>query len=293
MEVKLLRYPTQDDWNRCKVLALGTEGKDVKTPAAESWKVKMLRCEHSPIRTLMFTIQLIYVPYWVSVHLVRHKYGVEHYVKSQRNDRQSDYDRNSAPQNQPVNHILDVNAIELIYMARKRLCSKAAEETKEVMEMIVAEVIKTNPEFKEALVPQCEYLGRCPEMYGCGMYEDNHPTYKTELTADDYQKAAMRTASGGSTATPENLLLNGVMGLNGEAGECIDLVKKYMFQGKPMDKEHLAKELGDVAWYLAIAAEGLGYTLGEIMQMNIDKLMARYPKGFEVEKSEHRAEGDV
>ena len=285
MKVKLLRYPTQEDWNRVKTLALGTEGKEAKTPATDEWKDKLLTCEHAPIRTLMFTIQLIDVPYWVSVHFARHKYGVEHYVKSQRNDRQSEYDRNSAPQNAPVNHTMDINAPELMFMARRRLCSKAAMETKQAMQMIVDEVVKVCPEFRTHLVPFCQYLGRCPEMYGCGMFSDNK-----SLGINEYQNKAMRTAS---SLSEHDLLVNGVMGLNGEAGECIDLVKKHLFQGKPLDKEHLAKELGDVAWYLAITAKGIGYDLETIMQMNIDKLLARYPNGFEVERSENRAEGDL
>lgn len=290
MKVNLVRWPDQYDWDRCKLLALGTEGKEAKTSVTPEWKHKMLKCEHSPIRTLMFTIQLMDVPYWVSVHYVRHKYGIEHYVRSQRNDRQHEYDRNSAPQNAPVNHIIEVNAQELMFMARKRLCSKAAEETKQVMEMIVAEVVKVCPEFKPFLVPQCEYLGRCPEIYGCGLRDDNE-----HMGINEYQRKAMRTASGMNydMVGGNGLLLNGVMGLNGEAGECIDLVKKYLFQGKPLDKEHLAKELGDVAWYLAVTAQGLGYDLETIFKMNIAKLEARYPNGFEVQKSEHRAEGDV
>lgn len=288
MRVNLLRYPIQQDWDRCKMLALGTEGKEAKTPATDEWKHRMLKCEHSPIRTLMFTIQLVDIPYWVSVHLVRHKYGVEHYVKSQRNDRQDQYDRNLAPQNAPVNHIIDVNAQELMYMARKRLCSKASEETQQAMKMIVAEVLKMCPEFKPFLVPQCEYLGKCPEIRGCGKCNDVE-----HISINEYQLKALRTASGPSMSSKHGLLLNGVMGLNGEAGECIDLVKKYLFQGKALDKEHLAKELGDVAWYLAVTAHALGYDLETIFTMNIDKLMARYPDGFEVQKSEHRAEGDV
>lgn len=108
------------------------------------------------------------------------------------------------------------------------------------------------------------------------------------MTINEYQKAAMRTASGVTAATKENLLLNGVMGLNGEAGECIDAVKKWMFQGHELDKEKLVKELGDVCWYLAISAEALGVPLEDVMQKNIDKLWKRYPEGFEVNKSVHR-----
>lgn len=285
MNVTISRYPTQDDWNRAKMLALGTEGKEALKPATDEWKHKMLKCEHSPIRTLMFTIHLIDVPYWVSVHFSRHKFGVEHFVQSQRNDRQSMYDRNTAPQNAPVTHVLDINAQELMFMARKRLCSKAAPETKAAMQAIVDDVVSICPEFKPFLIPQCEYLGRCPEMKGCGMYADN-----VCMTLNEYQRKAMRTRP---NFRKDDLLVNGVMGLCGEAGECTDLLKKHLFQGKPFDKEHLAKELGDVAWYLALSAEALGYDLETICKMNIAKLEARYPDGFEVEKSEHRAEGDV
>ena len=224
----------------------------------------------------------------MSVHFCRHKYGVEHYVRSQRNDRQSMYDRNSAPQNAPVNHTMEINAQELMFMARKRLCGKAAAETKEWMEAIVKAVVEKCPEFKPHLVAQCEYLGRCPEIYSCGICADNQ-----HMSINEYQRKALRTASSNSIQTMNHLILNGVMGLSGEAGECIDLVKKCVFQGKSLDKEHLAKELGDVAWYLAVTAHAIGYDLETVLKMNIAKLEARYPNGFEVDKSEHRAEGDV
>ena len=111
------------------------------------------------------------------------------------------------------------------------------------------------------------------------------------LTADDYQRAAMRTASctdyDGGVKT---LLLNGVMGLNGEAGECIDIVKKHLFQGHDLDRDHLIEELGDCAWYLAVASEAVGVSLGEVLQRNIDKLKARYPEGFDKARSVNRDE---
>lgn len=88
------------------------------------------------------------------------------------------------------------------------------------------------------------------------------------MTLNEYQTEAMRTASGVSVASEENLLLNGVMGLNGEAGECIDLVKKNIFQGHKLDREHMAKELGDCLWYIAVAAKGIGYSLDDIGEMN-------------------------
>lgn len=113
------------------------------------------------------------------------------------------------------------------------------------------------------------------------------------MTFNEYQCEAMRTASGGLNIAVNPLLLNGVMGLNGEAGEAMDIVKKYMFQGHELDREHVAKELSDCLWYLAVAAKGCGYTLAEIVEMNVKKLRARYPEGFTIENSLHRAEGDI
>lgn len=111
------------------------------------------------------------------------------------------------------------------------------------------------------------------------------------MTINEYQQAALRTASGMNTDYPR--ILNGLMGLNGEAGEAIDILKKHLFHGHKLDEYHLVKELGDVAWYLAVSADALGYDLETILQMNVDKLMARYPDGFEVERSIHRKAGDI
>ena len=116
------------------------------------------------------------------------------------------------------------------------------------------------------------------------------------MTPNEYQALAMRTASGISTSCPENLLLQGVMGMSGESGEALDIVKKIMFQGHELNeatKEHLIRELGDVLWYVATTAEALGVPLETVMQTNIDKLRARYPKRFDAERSRHREEGDV
>lgn len=111
------------------------------------------------------------------------------------------------------------------------------------------------------------------------------------LTANAYQREALRTASGMNNQYP--MWLNGVLGLTGESGECADMVKKYLFQGHDLDKEHLAKELGDVAWYVAVTAHAIGYTLEDVLRMNMNKLKARYPEGFDPDKSLHRKEGDV
>lgn len=166
MKVELLRCPNIIDWMRCKELALVTVGKKAGMLPDEEWKKQMLTCEHSPIRTLMFTIHME-IPYWVSVHYVRHKYGVEHYVRSQRTDRTGE-DRNEKRQDEMVTHIMDINAQELIFMARRRLCNLASPETREVMQEIVRQVVEACPEFEGVLIKNCEYMGKCPEMRSCG-----------------------------------------------------------------------------------------------------------------------------
>ena len=105
------------------------------------------------------------------------------------------------------------------------------------------------------------------------------------MKINEYQKLAMRTAKG---LNSEDLILNGVLGLCGESGEVADLIKKWKFQGHELRKGELIKELGDICWYIAIAASGLGVDLEIIMQGNIDKLKERYPHGFDVERSRDR-----
>lgn len=103
------------------------------------------------------------------------------------------------------------------------------------------------------------------------------------MEINEYQKLAMTTLN--LQLDSKDVLINSVMGLCGESGEAIDIVKKWLAQGHELDKQHLAEELGDICWYLAEAATALDLSLEEIMQSNIDKLKKRYPAGFEVEKS--------
>lgn len=112
-----------------------------------------------------------------------------------------------------------------------------------------------------------------------------------QMTINEYQKAAYRTAN--QSLTDSQQLQNGLMGLNGESGECIDILKKHLFQGHDLDKYHIAKELGDVAWYLAVSAQALGFDLETILRMNVEKLKARYPHGFDAGHSQHRSSGDI
>ena len=111
------------------------------------------------------------------------------------------------------------------------------------------------------------------------------------MTANHYQELALRTIN--PELSPKEQLLNGLMGLCGESGEAIDIMKKHLAQKHDLDKGHLAKELGDVAWYLAIAAYFLGYDLETIMNMNIEKLQERYPVKFESDLSIHRKLNDI
>ena len=112
------------------------------------------------------------------------------------------------------------------------------------------------------------------------------------MTINEYQTAALRTAQT-DKLTARELLLNSALGLCGESGEVADLLKKYHFQGHNLDLEHVAKELGDIAWYLAVGAYAIGFDLESIFRMNKEKLEARYPDGFSAERSLHRAENDV
>ena len=110
------------------------------------------------------------------------------------------------------------------------------------------------------------------------------------MTGSKYQMNALRTAPERNFAEDMAYL---TLGLNGEAGECADVVKKWLYHGHDLDMGHLARELGDVLWYVAVMAHRIGYTLDEIMQMNVDKLKERYPNGFEVERSKNRKMGDL
>lgn len=111
------------------------------------------------------------------------------------------------------------------------------------------------------------------------------------MNVDEYQKLALRTAPKNLTRGDE--MLNGLMGLNGEAGEAIDIYKKTLYMGHPFDKEHMIKELGDVCWYLALICHGMDVPMSEVLEKNITKLKARYPEGFDTDKSLNRAKGDV
>jgi NTP pyrophosphatase (non-canonical NTP hydrolase) len=106
------------------------------------------------------------------------------------------------------------------------------------------------------------------------------------MTINEYQKLAMTTLN--PELDKKDVLINGVMGLCGESGEVIDIVKKHLAQGHELDKEKIIKELGDVAWYMAEIATVLDVELEDVLVQNIEKLKKRYPEGFSTEKSANR-----
>ena len=125
------------------------------------------------------------------------------------------------------------------------------------------------------------------------------------MTGNDYQKLAMRTNDGKATERLERSfdvfsdfhdmggIVNAALGLSGEVGELNDMIKKWIFHNTQLDKEHVKKEIGDVMWYVAMMCESFGFSIDDVMQTNVDKLIARYPDGFDTYRANHRAKDDV
>ena len=158
MNIEIIKHPTEQDWMWAKTCTLNTVGKTSTKLPDDAWKVKLLASEHSPIRELWFGIKME-IPYWVSVHLVRHHIGVNHYVQTQRDDRtDKETSRADAPQGQIVSHIMSINAQELMFVARKRLCMQASKETRQVVREICKQVVKLNPELQKFLSYYARHL---------------------------------------------------------------------------------------------------------------------------------------
>lgn len=168
MKIELVKFPNDEDWKLVKDCTLVTVGLNAVNPPSYDWKVKLLESRHSPIRELHFVFRITNIPYWVAMHLVRHHIGCQPYVKTQRNDRQSNYDRAKASQDAPVDMMWSMNAESLITIANKRLCNQAAEETREVVKEMCRLVKEKCPEFTNELVPACVRNGGiCHEMFSC------------------------------------------------------------------------------------------------------------------------------
>lgn len=173
MEIKVRRVT---DWKEVLDAARGTINKEASTKdtVSDDFKKRILMAEHSPIRCLMFMIELKGVPSWVSQHIARHdafaghtvREGAydTHFVGTQRTDR-TGVDRNKMTQDAPVNHRIWLSAADLIQISRKRLCSCASRETRFVWGVVKAEVEKTEPQVAAVMVRECVYRGFCPEMF--------------------------------------------------------------------------------------------------------------------------------
>lgn len=163
-----VRITKLTDWNLVVNLARRTVNKyEIDGEPSQAFKSSILMSEHSPIRALMFKIDLIDIPYWVSVHLVRHKHGVEHYVTTQRSDR-TGVDRAGKTQDALVSHTMIINAQAIINISRKRLCGKASSETRELWNLVKQEMESADVDVARFMRPECKYRGGvCPEPESC------------------------------------------------------------------------------------------------------------------------------
>jgi thymidylate synthase ThyX len=185
LHVNLIKYPKKEDWIIVKNDALKTVRKETETPPNSEWKTRILTSEHSPIRDLIFMWEWIDIPSWVSVHITRHKFGIEHFVTSQRNDRQNDYDRNKAPQDALVNHKVTANAQAIINVSLKRLCKSASPETRHAWRMFLDEIKWVAPELVALCVKPCIYRnGICSEFKKCGF----NKSVAFEILVKEYRK---------------------------------------------------------------------------------------------------------
>lgn len=106
------------------------------------------------------------------------------------------------------------------------------------------------------------------------------------MKANEYQMAALRTAK----VEDDQLLIECALGLAGEVGELIDHIKKHKFHGHKLDCDYIKKELGDIVWYAAVMAYKANLSFDGVLEGNVEKLLKRYPNGFESDKSINRSE---
>lgn len=177
VELTKIKGTWEDVANRARTTVHKDElGKE----PSDNFKRKILRAEHSPIRSLIYCFKITNLKSWVATHLVRHHVGVEKWVRTQRTDR-TGVNRDELPQGAEVEMEIEANAQALINMARKRLCSQASPETREVMESIKEEVSKRDKFLAEVMVKECVYRGFCPEMKSCKY--DKTEQFKREVEA--------------------------------------------------------------------------------------------------------------
>ena len=170
-------------WTDVLNAARFTQRKPLKSgEPSVKWKKKIIKAEHSPLRCLMFNIDFYDIPYYVSVHLVRHVHA-QPFVSTSR----PDIDGHQSPREEqrkidPVNMRLFLNAQEIINISKVRLCNKAEKETQKIWKDVITELRKIEPELANACKPSCFYRGFCPEFKSCGLAD----TETFQLTVNDY-----------------------------------------------------------------------------------------------------------
>lgn len=179
-EIKGIRGSWKDVYRAC----LNTVGKNTDREPTSQWKTRILMSEHSPIRKLGIQAKWTSLYYWVSTHFVRHKYGIEHFVSTQRIDR-TEEDRNKKTQDALVDHEIDLNPQSIINISRKRLCKMASPETREAWQEFLNELKEYEPELVKVCVPECVYRGFCPEFNSCGYTHLAYEKFRKEL--DNYR----------------------------------------------------------------------------------------------------------
>lgn len=161
-------FKHDNNWQEVKDSTMNTIGKTTGKYPDSNWKLKLIRSEHSPIRRIKFYWRWKDIKYWVSVHFVRHKIGIEHWINTQRTDR-TGINRDDLPQNAPVNHASEADAQALINISRRRLCYCASPETRQAWQEVKNKVSEVELELGQSMVKECVYRnGYCPEFKSCG-----------------------------------------------------------------------------------------------------------------------------
>lgn len=198
MQVKLLE--TLGSWKSIKNACRTTINKDEsETEPTSLWKKRILMSEHSPIRKMQINWKWLDLPYWVSVHFVRHNVGCTPFVGTQRDDRTTtDAPRGESPQNTPVTHEEIANLQAIMNISKKRLCMCASKETMEAWEQFLDSIKEEHPELVEVCVPECIYRnGLCPEFISCGynktkQFEERLKAYQKDFLSQINEQTIVR-----------------------------------------------------------------------------------------------------
>ena len=174
------------DWEEVVNDCRSTVGKsELGKEPSHDFRRAILISEHSPIRDIIFKWRWRGIKSWVATHWVRHKW--ECFVRTQRTDR-TGVDRDSLPQEAPVDFIGEANTQHLIDTMRKRLCRQAAIDTRHYAEDLKAALYRAEPEIGDVLVPNCVYRCGCPELKSCGYWERLVKETNGEILTADIQK---------------------------------------------------------------------------------------------------------